>query len=145
MIYKGNIVDTAGTPLPGAHILIAPGKGTITDFDGNFSFQVSNPNQVITFSYVGHEPQKFKARDIPKQITLVGESLPAVEIIAKKKKLPEAPPKKDYTLHYVVSFFLFSVAITGVIIYANREKPSVPPTDGNYKSNSNLKTTKINL
>jgi len=133
-MYKGSIVDTAGMPLPWANILIAPGKGTITDIDGNFSFNVSNPNQVITFSYVGYEPKKYKAKDIPKQITLVGESLPVVEIIAKKKELP-APEKKDYTIHYVVGSFLLLATITGIVMYANREKSSQLMVEGNYNSN----------
>ncbi len=143
MIYKGNIIDPVGDPLPGVNILIAPGKGTTTDFDGNFSFRVANPNQIIAFSYAGHE-KKYKAKDIPKQITLSGEELQTVEIIAKKRKLP-TPPKKDYTMQYVVGSFLLLAAITGVIIYTTRETPSVALTEGNYKSKSKLKTTKINL
>jgi TonB-linked SusC/RagA family outer membrane protein len=36
------------------------GTGTITDVEGNFSIEVSSPNEVLVFSYVGYEPQEIE-------------------------------------------------------------------------------------
>nr|WP_308991019.1 TonB-dependent receptor [Mariniflexile sp. KMM 9835]MDQ8210574.1 TonB-dependent receptor [Mariniflexile sp. KMM 9835] len=51
---KGYITDINGQPLAGANIIE---KGTIngaqSDFDGNYSLKVSNPNTTIVVSYVG--------------------------------------------------------------------------------------------
>lgn len=55
---KGKVVS-AGDEMPiiGANILItAQGKGTATDFDGNFSLDVS-ANDIVTISYLGYVSQ----------------------------------------------------------------------------------------
>ncbi|WP_417290331.1 SusC/RagA family TonB-linked outer membrane protein [Corallibacter sp.] len=55
---KGKVVS-AGDEMPiiGANVLItAQGKGTATDFDGNFSLDVS-ANDVVTVSYLGYVSQ----------------------------------------------------------------------------------------
>lgn len=54
LITNGNVVDTDGTPLPGASIVEkGTTNGTQTDFDGNFSIQLNNANAVLVVSYVG--------------------------------------------------------------------------------------------
>ena len=46
-----------GMPLPGVNVLIqGTSKGTTTDFDGNFSIEVS-PGNVLEFSYLGYLSQ----------------------------------------------------------------------------------------
>ena len=50
---KGTIVDETG-PLPGANVLEKGTKvGTVTDFDGNFSLQVSEGEGTLVISFVG--------------------------------------------------------------------------------------------
>lgn len=49
----GTIVDESGMPLPGANVVVkGTSKGTQTDFDGHFSLDVQN-GQEIAVSYIG--------------------------------------------------------------------------------------------
>ena len=51
---KGTVMDRDGVPLPGASIVEkGTANGTQTDFDGNFSISVENPNTVLVISYLG--------------------------------------------------------------------------------------------
>lgn len=55
---KGQITSEDG-PLPGVTILEqGTSNGTITDIDGNFSFNVTTDKAVLVISYVGFETQK---------------------------------------------------------------------------------------
>jgi len=52
-------ITTEGDILPGVHVLV---KGTTigvsSDFDGNYSIKITNPNAVLVFSYLGFETQE---------------------------------------------------------------------------------------
>lgn len=53
-------VNANGQPLLGANVSIkGTSKGTITDFDGNFTIQ-ADPQSVLTFSYVGYATKEVK-------------------------------------------------------------------------------------
>ena len=53
---SGKITDLKGEPLIGVTVLEkGTTNGTITDFDGNYSLSLSNPNAVLQFSYVGYK------------------------------------------------------------------------------------------
>lgn len=55
----GTVVDELGGPLPGASIVEkGTTNGVQTDFDGNFTIEVSSANAVLTISYVGYAPQE---------------------------------------------------------------------------------------
>lgn len=57
---KGVVKDVTGETLIGANVIVeGAGRGTVTDFDGNFSLVV-NKGEVVEISYVGFLPQKFK-------------------------------------------------------------------------------------
>ncbi len=52
---SGTVTDQAGIPLPGVNILVKnTTNGIQTDFDGNYSIQVSE-GQVLVFSYLGQK------------------------------------------------------------------------------------------
>lgn len=52
----GSVTDTQNIPLPGATVLEkGSSNGTTTDFDGNFSLQVSDPNAVLSVSFIGYK------------------------------------------------------------------------------------------
>ena len=58
---RGNVLDANGDPIIGATIKEkGTSNGTITDFDGNFSFDVSDKS-IIEVSYIGYKPQELKA------------------------------------------------------------------------------------
>ncbi|MFD2433592.1 SusC/RagA family TonB-linked outer membrane protein [Mesonia maritima] len=56
----GTVTDPDGLPLPGVNIVIEDtSTGTQTDFDGNYSIQVSE-GETLVFSYVGFVKQEIK-------------------------------------------------------------------------------------
>ncbi|WP_217807524.1 carboxypeptidase-like regulatory domain-containing protein, partial [Arenibacter troitsensis] len=51
---SGTILDSDGSPLPGANVLEkGTTNGTQSDFDGNFILDVNGPNAVLVVSYIG--------------------------------------------------------------------------------------------
>lgn len=62
LTVSGTVVAASdGLPLIGATILEkGTGKGTVTDFDGKYSLEVTNANATLVFSYTG-----FLAQEIP--------------------------------------------------------------------------------
>lgn len=67
----GKVIDAKGEPVIGATIMEkGTTNGTITDFDGNFTLDVSN-NAIIEVSYIGYQQQIIKAiYDKPLSVTL---------------------------------------------------------------------------
>lgn len=57
---KGTVYSTSegDLPLPGVNIVVKslPGIGTVSDFDGNFEFEVPAEAQILVFSYIGYAP-----------------------------------------------------------------------------------------
>ncbi len=57
---SGVVKDASGLSLPGVSVLEkGTNNGTVTDFDGNYSLEVSN-NAALSFSFLGFEPQEVK-------------------------------------------------------------------------------------
>ena len=53
---SGKITDkNTGEPLIGATIVYEKGKGTVSDFEGNYSFLINEGKRNLTISYVGYE------------------------------------------------------------------------------------------
>ena len=53
-ILRGTIIDTDGTPIIGANVVIkGSSNGTISDFDGHFSLEVKE-GDVLVVSYIGY-------------------------------------------------------------------------------------------
>lgn len=80
---EGTVVDEGGMPLPGANVLEkGTSNGTVTDFDGNFSLNVSGPNAILEISFLG-----FKTTEIPLQgrnkvaINLEGDAAALDEVV----------------------------------------------------------------
>ncbi len=58
-VVSGTVIDDMGLPLPGASIVEkGTTNGVVSDFDGNFSFEVAGPNAILGISYVGFEAQE---------------------------------------------------------------------------------------
>jgi iron complex outermembrane receptor protein len=57
---SGKVTDEKGEPLPGVSIVV---KGTtigiLTDMDGKYVLNVTGPDVVLEFSFVGYDPQTF--------------------------------------------------------------------------------------
>lgn len=60
---NGTVTDDAGGPLPGVNVLVrGTTTGTQTDFDGNYSLEVS-PGSALEFSYLGFQTQEIVVAD----------------------------------------------------------------------------------
>ncbi|MCH4551684.1 TonB-dependent receptor [Aestuariibaculum lutulentum] len=58
---SGNIVDANNQPLPGANILEkGTSNGTQSDFDGNFSLEISKASSTLVISYMGFVTQEIQ-------------------------------------------------------------------------------------
>lgn len=56
---KGLVTDASGEPLPGVNIVEkGTQNGVMTDYDGNYSITVSGAESILSFSYVGFQPQE---------------------------------------------------------------------------------------
>ena len=59
----GTILDETGLPLPGATVVIEEtSRGVASDFDGNFSIDVTN-GEVLIITYVGYANQQIVVGD----------------------------------------------------------------------------------
>jgi len=75
------ITEDPQGPLPGATVLVkGTSIGAVTDFDGNFSLTVDNPNAILVFSYVGYVSQ---------ELNLAGRSVANVTLQADMASLDE--------------------------------------------------------
>ncbi|MHA6279662.1 SusC/RagA family TonB-linked outer membrane protein [Salinimicrobium sp. CAU 1759] len=59
---SGTVVDAESQePLPGVNILEkGTSNGTMTNFDGEYSIEVSGPNAVLVYSFMGFRPQEVR-------------------------------------------------------------------------------------
>lgn len=93
-LIRGTIVDKDGVPVIGANIIEkGTSNGTITDFNGEFSLNVSSANAVLQISYIGYISQEISASgNKPLKIVLKEDSETLDEVVVvgygvQKKKL----------------------------------------------------------
>ena len=69
---KGTIKNSStGETLIGASVLYGPGKGTVTDIDGNYLIkELADGDYTITFSYVGFKSSTQKIKIAGKPVTI---------------------------------------------------------------------------
>jgi len=60
LTVRGQVVSqTSKLPWPGVTVLIqGTNNGVVTDFDGNYEIEVSGPDAILVFSYVGYKTQE---------------------------------------------------------------------------------------
>jgi hypothetical protein len=93
---KGTVKDAAsGETIIGATVLIAEGKGVVTDIDGNYSLKLDPGAYTLTVSFVGYESvqQKIKIenKSVNYNFSLKLKTLNEVEIVADVAKTRETP------------------------------------------------------
>jgi len=92
---QGTVVDDQGLPVPSINIVVeGTQRGTTTDFDGNYSIELSN-GEVLVFSYIGFKTQK---------VTYTGQSRIDIALELDQEQLDEvvligygSSTKKDLT------------------------------------------------
>ncbi|MCF8715614.1 TonB-dependent receptor [Joostella atrarenae] len=59
LTVNGLVTSENGDPIPGVNVMIkGTSKGVLTDFDGNYTINVSNSNATLVFSYIGFTSQE---------------------------------------------------------------------------------------
>ncbi|HEY4787606.1 MAG TPA: carboxypeptidase-like regulatory domain-containing protein, partial [Bacteroidales bacterium] len=78
----GIVTDASnGDPLPGVTVMIeGTGTGAMTDANGKYSIEVSQPDVVLVFSYLGYNAEKVKVQ---------GQQSVDVKLVPDIKKLDE--------------------------------------------------------
>ncbi|MEZ4884671.1 MAG: TonB-dependent receptor [Chitinophagales bacterium] len=68
-------------PLPGVNVVIkGAAKGTVTDFDGNFTLSVNVGENILVFSFIGYKPQ---------ELDISGQSVINVQLAIDAEQLDE--------------------------------------------------------
>lgn len=61
---RGRVISESNEPLPGASVLVkGTGEGTITNFDGYYTINVSESDAILVFSYVGYNTEEIQVGD----------------------------------------------------------------------------------
>lgn len=81
---KGTVTDESGEPLPGVTIVVkGTTRGTVSDFDGNYSLTSISPTDVIQFSFVGMLSQEVEVGAQSEiNITLKADAIGLEEVVA---------------------------------------------------------------
>ncbi len=79
---SGSVTDEDGMPLIGVNIIIqGENRGSITDFDGNFTIEADN-NDILVFSYVGYVQQSILVGEKTTiDVTLVADAQTLDEVV----------------------------------------------------------------
>ncbi|WP_430810731.1 MULTISPECIES: TonB-dependent receptor [unclassified Carboxylicivirga] len=84
LTVNGSVRDKHGEPLPGVNVFEKsnPTNGVITGIDGNYRIEVSSPEAVVTFSYIGFESQSVEVAGRNNiNITLLEETTGLDEVV----------------------------------------------------------------
>lgn len=76
---NGLVLDETNQPLPGVKIMLKNNnrQNTVTDFDGKFTFSLTNKKSILVFSFIGYETKELEV-DI-NEIDVNVKLIPAVE------------------------------------------------------------------
>jgi iron complex outermembrane receptor protein len=94
---KGTIKDAAsGEPLIGVNIILANGKGTVTDTAGKFIIAADSGTYMVQITYIGYLTQAVKIKISRGKTTVLNlglesRTLTAVEVVADIAKTRETP------------------------------------------------------
>ena len=73
-MYRGRVVDAeTGEAMPYVNVSVGENRGTVTNMEGDFAIRL-NAGDTLRFSFVGYQPRKIEASQLPKLIQM--ETLP---------------------------------------------------------------------
>lgn len=77
----GRVIDEKGESVIGANVVVkGTTTGTVTDMDGTFTLDISNPNSILQISYIGYNTE---------DVALNGKSTVKVQLTVDSKTLEE--------------------------------------------------------
>ncbi len=113
----GKVLNEKGDPLPGASVLEkGTSNGVITDFDGNFSINISNSNAILVISYLG-----FKTKEVtislpskPLKVLLIEEGFSLKDIVVTARKRVENVQDTPISITAVQGVVLEEMGVTNI-------------------------------
>ena len=102
---KGTILDENGDPMIGAVVEV---KGTndkaITDIDGNYTVYTSDPNPVVSVSYLGYKTKEVAVRgNAPVDISMVSDAKALNEVVVTALGIRKEAKALSYNVQQVNS------------------------------------------
>jgi len=80
-MLTGTVLDENQVPLPGATVVVkGTSNGVATDFDGNFSIELTGSNDILLVSYIGY---------IKKEVDVTGKSTTIISLEPDSQQLDE--------------------------------------------------------
>jgi cytochrome c-type biogenesis protein CcmE len=106
-VLKGRVLDEAGNPLPGVNIVEkGTTNGVVSDIDGKFELELIDPNNEVTFAYIGYLTENLKAENVQYADVVMTEDKVALEEVVvvgygsvKKADLTGAVAKVELDEH----------------------------------------------
>ncbi len=140
-VISGTVVDEAGVPLGGVNILkVGTTTGTQTDFDGNFSINAANGDQ-LTFSYIGMETVTVTIdNNTTVNVTLKEDASQLQEIVVTALGISREKKSLGYAVTEVKSEELTKVGSPNVVASLYGKAPGVQ-----IKSNPGGVTAGVNV
>lgn len=103
---SGSVTDqTTGAVMPGVNVLVkGTTVGTVTDVDGNYRLQVSDPNAVLVFSFIGYSSQEVAVQgrsnvsvSLAEDVTNLGEVVVVGYGVKEKRSVTSSITKLENT------------------------------------------------
>lgn len=100
---KGKVTSKLGTPVIGANINVkGSSTGTTTDGNGNYSINISKPNSILVFSYVGYDNQEIAVSNQDMiDVTLTETSKQLDEVVVTALGIKKEVKRIGYTVQTV--------------------------------------------
>ena len=130
---QGTVTDTNGMPLPGASVVVKnTDTGAVTDFDGNFTINVPETNQLLTVSFMGFKPQEVDVTGKTSlTISLEEDAQGLDEVVVTALGIKRETKKLAYAVQKVESDELTEAKETNVINSLAGKMAGVRVTGGN--------------
>ncbi len=94
-VVSGIVSDDLGEPLIGVNVIYEPGKGGVTDLNGEYQLKLAPGEYDLEVSYVGFENQKrhikVTAKNLFVNFKLISITLSEVEVVGDVAKTRETP------------------------------------------------------
>ena len=114
---SGVISDDKGNPLMGVTIIEqGTNNGQVSDFDGNYSIQVSNSESILSFTYLGYEKQEVSiGSQTVINITLQEDQQELSEVVVTALGFEESKDQLGYASSTVASDVVEGASETSLI------------------------------
>ncbi|WP_425235039.1 SusC/RagA family TonB-linked outer membrane protein [Ulvibacterium sp.] len=131
--FSGTVSDENNVPLPGASVVIkGSNTGVATDFDGNFSIELPQGNEILIVSYIGYIPAEFDASGkATANIVLQPDSQQLDEVVVTALGIKREAKKLAYAVQKVSGEELAEAKETNVVNSLAGKMAGVQVTGGN--------------